>query len=193
MYHLTGDSVRDTYSAGINCCIIIFWRVFMANECTFDIVSKVDFDEVKNAVTQAMKEIDQRFDFKGSISKIELKDEGILSLTSDNEVRLKAVIDVLQNKLIKRGVSIRAMEFGKIEAATKGSVRQEVKVIQGIAVEKAKGLIKVVKDSKIKVQISIQGDQLRVSGKSKNDLQDVMALVKSNDQGLDLQFTNFRS
>jgi len=165
----------------------------MANECTFDIVSKVDFDEVKNAVTQAMKEIDQRFDFKGSISKIELKDEGILGLTSDNEVRLKAVIDVLQNKLIKRGVSIRAMEFGKIEAATKGSVRQEVKIIQGIAMDKAKGLIKVVKDSKIKVQISIQGDQLRVSGKNKNDLQDVISLVKSDDQGLDLQFINFRS
>jgi hypothetical protein len=165
----------------------------MANECTFDIVSKVDFDEVKNAVTQAMKEIDQRFDFKSSISKIELKDEGTLSLTSDNEVRLKAVIDVLQNKLLKRGVSIRAMEFGKIEAATKGSVRQEVKIIQGIAIEKAKGLIKVVKDSKIKVQISIQGDQLRVSGKNKNDLQDVISLVKSDDQGLDLQFINFRS
>jgi len=165
----------------------------MANECTFDIVSKIDFDEVKNAVTQAMKEIDQRFDFKGSISRIELKDEGTLSLTSDNDIRLKAVIDVLQNKLIKRGVSIRSIEFGKIEAATKGSVRQEVKIIQGIAVDKAKGLIKVVKDSKMKVQISIQGDQLRVSGKNKNDLQDVIALVKSNDQGLDLQFINFRS
>ena len=165
----------------------------MANECTFDIVSKVDFDEVKNAVTQAMKEIGQRFDFKGSISDIELKDEGVLVLTSDNEVRLKAVIDVLQNKLIKRGVSIRAMEFGKIEAASKGSVRQEVKVIQGIATEKAKSIIKVVKDSKMKVQISIQGDQLRVSGKNKNDLQEVIALVKNNDQGLDLQFTNFRS
>jgi hypothetical protein len=165
----------------------------MANECTFDIVSKVDFDEVKNAVTQATKEIEQRFDFKGSISKIELKEEGTLSLTSDNEVRLKAVIDVLQNKLVKRGVSIRSMEFGKVESASKGSVRQEIKIIQGISTEKAKSLIKVVKDSKIKVQISIQSDQLRVSGKSKNDLQDVMTLVKNNDQGLDLQFTNFRS
>ena len=165
----------------------------MANECTFDIVSKVDLDEVKNAVAQATKEIEQRFDFKGSVSKIDLKDEGVLGLTSDNEVRLKAVIDVLQNKLVKRGVSIRAMEFGKIEPASKGSVRQEVKIVQGISVDKAKGLIKVVKDSKMKVQVSIQGDQLRVSGKSKNDLQDVMALVKNNDQGLDLQFTNFRS
>ena len=95
----------------------------MANECTFDVVSKVDMDEVKNAVAQAMKEIGQRFDFKGSISKIELKDEGALTLTSDDEVRLKAVIEVLQSKLVKRGVSIRAMEFGKIEAASKGAAR----------------------------------------------------------------------
>jgi uncharacterized protein YajQ (UPF0234 family) len=150
-------------------------------------------DEVKNAVAQAMKEIGQRFDFKGSISKIELKDEGVLTLTSDDEIRLRAVIEVLQSKLVKRGVSIRAMEFGKIEAASKGSARQEVKILQGIAVEKAKGLVKTLKDSKIKVQASIQGDQLRVSGKSKDDLQEAMALLKKNDQGLDLQFTNFRS
>jgi hypothetical protein len=148
---------------------------------------------VKNAVAQATKEIGQRFDFKGSISKIELKDEGVLTLTSDDEVRLRAVIEVLQSKLVKRGVSIRAMEFGKIEAASKGSARQEVKILQGIAVEKAKGLVKTLKDSKLKVQASIQGDQLRVAGKNKDDLQDAMALLKKNDQGLDLQFTNFRS
>jgi len=165
----------------------------MASECTFDVVSKVDMDEVKNAVAQAMKEIGQRFDFKGSISRIELKDEGVLTLTSDDETRLKAVIEVLQSKLVKRGVSIRAMEFGKIEPASKGSARQEVKILQGIAVEKAKGLVKTLKDSKIKVQASIQGDQLRVSGKSKDDLQEAMALLKKHDQGLDLQFTNFRS
>jgi hypothetical protein len=165
----------------------------MASECTFDVVSKVDMDEVKNAVAQATKEIGQRFDFKGSISRIELKDEGVLTLTSDDEVRLRAVIEVLQSKLVKRGVSIRAMEFGKIEAASKGSARQEVKILQGIAVEKAKGLVKALKDSKLKVQASIQGDQLRVAGKNKDDLQDAMALLKKNDQGLDLQFTNFRS
>jgi hypothetical protein len=165
----------------------------MANECTFDVVSKVDLDEVRNAVAQAMKEIGQRFDFKGSISKIEQKDEGVLTLTSDDEVRLKAVIDVLQSKLVKRGVSIRAMEFGKLEAAAKGSVRQEVKVLQGIPQEKAKGLVKAIKDSKLKVQAAIQGDQLRVSGKNKDDLQEVMALLRKNDQGLDLQFTNYRS
>jgi hypothetical protein len=149
----------------------------MANECTFDVVSKVDMDEVKNAVAQAMKEIGQRFDLKGSISKIELKDEGALTLTSDDEVRLKAVIEVLQSKLVKRGVSIRAMEFGKVEPASKGSARQEVKILQGIPAEKAKGLVKTLKDTKLKVQASIQA----------------MALLKKHDQGLDLQFTNFRS
>lgn len=165
----------------------------MASECTFDVVSKVDMDEVKNAIAQAMKEIGQRFDFKGSISKIDLKEEGVLTLTSDDEVRLRAVIEVLQSKLVKRGVSIRAMEFGKVEAASKGSARQEVKILQGIASDKAKGLVKVLKDSKIKVQAAIQGDQLRVAGKNKDDLQEAMALLKKNDQGLDLQFTNFRS
>ena len=165
----------------------------MASECTFDVVSKVDLDEVKNAVNQALKEIGQRFDFKGSVSRIELKDEAQLILTSDDEVRLKAVIDVLQSKLVKRGVSIRAMEYGKLEPAAKGAVRQEVKILQGIPAEKAKGLVKTLKDSKLKVQAAIQGDQLRVSGKNKDDLQEAIAMLKKNDQGLDLQFTNFRS
>jgi uncharacterized protein YajQ (UPF0234 family) len=164
----------------------------MASECSFDVVCKVDLDEVKNAVSQAMKEIGQRYDFKGSVSKIELKDDKVLVLNSDDETKLKAVIDVLQSKLHKRGVSIRSMTYGKVEAATKGTVRQEVTIQQGIPVEKAKGLIKVLKDSKIKVQASIQGDQLRVSGKSRDDLQEVIALFKKDDQGLDLQFTNYR-
>jgi uncharacterized protein YajQ (UPF0234 family) len=150
-------------------------------------------DEVKNAIAQAMKEIGQRFDFKGSISKIDLKEEGALILTSDDDVRLKAVIDVLQSKLVKRGVSIRSMEFGKVEPASKGSARQEVKILQGIASDKAKGLVKALKDAKLKVQAAIQGDQLRVSGKNKDDLQEAMGILKKNDQGLDLQFTNFRS
>ena len=138
------------------------------------------------------KEIGQRFDFKGSVSKIELKDDKVLTLSSDDEVKLKAVIDVLQTKLHKRGVSIRSMEYGKIQPATKGTVRQEITIQQGIPQEKAKGLIKAIKDSKIKVQASIQGDQLRVSGKSRDDLQEVIALFKKDDQGLDLQFTNYR-
>ena len=164
----------------------------MASECSFDVVCKVDLDEVKNAVSQAMKEIGQRFDFKGSASKIELKDDKVLVLTSDDELKLKAVVDVLQTKLHKRGVSIRSMVYGKLEPAAKGTVRQEVTIQQGIPVEKAKGLIKAVKDAKIKVQASIQGDQLRVSGKSRDDLQEVIALFKKDDQGLDLQFTNYR-
>ena len=164
----------------------------MASECSFDVVCKVDLDEVKNAVSQAMKEIGQRYDFKGSVSKIELKDDKVLVLNSDDEVKLKAVIDVLQTKLHKRGVSIRSMVYGKLEPASKGSVRQEVTIQQGIPIEKAKGLIKAVKDAKIKVQASIQGDQLRVSGKSRDDLQEVIALFKRDDQGLDLQFTNYR-
>ena len=121
----------------------------MASDCSFDVVSKVDMDEVKNAVSQAMKQPGQRFDFKGSVSRIELKDEGTLTLTSDDEMRLKAVVEVLQSKLVKRGVSIRAMEFGKLEPASKGTCRQEVKILQGIPSDKAKGLVKVLKDQKI--------------------------------------------
>ncbi|HEX9081857.1 MAG TPA: YajQ family cyclic di-GMP-binding protein [Holophagaceae bacterium] len=164
----------------------------MASECSFDVVCKVDLDEVKNAVAQAMKEIAQRYDFKGSVSKVELKDDKVLVLTSDDEVKLRAVIDVLQSKLHKRGVSIRSMVYGKVEPAAKGTVRQEVTIQQGIPQEKAKGLIKALKDAKIKAQASIQGDQLRVSGKSRDDLQEVIALFKKEDQGLDLQFTNYR-
>ena len=164
----------------------------MATECSFDVVCKVDLDEVKNALAQARKEIGQRYDFKGSVSKIELKDDKVLVLTSDDEVKLRAVVDVLQTKLHKRGVSIRSMVYGKVDPASKGTVRQEVTIQQGIPVEKAKGLIKALKDSKIKAQGSIQSDQLRVSGKSRDDLQEVMALFKKDDQGLDLQFTNYR-
>jgi len=164
----------------------------MASECSFDVVSKVNLDEVKNAVSMAMKEITQRYDFKGSVSDIELKDEAVLVLHSDDELKLNAVIDVLQTKLIKRGVSIRSLEYGKLEPAAKGTVRQEVKILQGLPQEKAKALVKVIKDAKAKVQAAIQGDQLRISGKSKDDLQSCMALLKQNDQGLDLQFTNFR-
>ena len=165
----------------------------MASECSFDVVCKVDLDEVKNALSQAMKEIGQRYDFKGSTSDIEMKDDAELILKSDDEIKLKAVIDVLQSKLHKRGVSIRAMEYGKLEQAMKGTVRQVVKINQGIPVEKAKKLVAALKDSKLKAQASIQGDQLRVSGKDKDTLQEAMALFKKNDQGVDLQFTNFRS
>lgn len=166
----------------------------MASECSFDVVSKVDMSEVRNAVDQAMKEIGQRYDFKGSISKIEVKEGTALILTSDDEIKLKAVVDVLQSKLHKRGVSIRAMEFGKLEAGSKGSVRQEVKINQGIPGEKAKALVAAIKTAKLKVQGAIQGDQLRITGKSKDDLQEAIALFKKEQEkhAIDLQFTNYR-
>jgi uncharacterized protein YajQ (UPF0234 family) len=166
----------------------------MASECSFDVVSKVDMSEVRNAVDQAMKEIGQRYDFKGSISKIELQGADKLTLTSDDEIKLKAVVDVLQTKLHKRGVSIRSMEFGKLEAGSKGSVRQEVKINQGIPGEKAKAIVAALKNAKLKVQGAIQGDQLRVTGKSKDDLQEAIALCKQEQEklGIDLQFTNYR-
>jgi len=164
----------------------------MATECSFDVVCKVNMEEVKNALSQAEKEIAQRYDFKGSKSKIELKDEKLV-LTSDDEIKLKAVIDVLQSKLHKRGVSIRSLQYGKLEQASGGTVRQEVTILQVIPAEKAKGIVKVMKDAKLKAQASIQGDQLRVSGKDKDILQEAIALIKQNDQGLDLQFTNYRS
>lgn len=163
-------------------------------ECSFDVVSKVDLAEVKNAVDQAMKEIGQRYDFKGSVSRIEIKDLAVLVLHSDDEIKLKAVVDVLQGKLHKRGVSIRSMEYGKVEPAAKGTVRQEVNILQGIPQEKAKALVAALKNAKIKAQGAIQGDQLRVSGKNKDDLQEAIALFKKEQDKLsiDLQYTNYR-
>ncbi len=164
----------------------------MATDCSFDVVSKLDLEEVRNAVGMAMKEIGQRYDFKGTTCGIELKDDSKLLLTADSDFMLKSVIDVLETKLVKRGVSIRSMEFGKIEPAAKGAVRQEATLLQGIPVEKAKAIVKAIKDAKLKVQAAIQGDQLRVSGKSRDELQGAIALIKQNDQGLELQFTNYR-
>jgi hypothetical protein len=164
----------------------------MAAECSFDVVSKVDLAEVRNAVVQAQKEIGQRYDFKGVVAEIELKEEQGIVIHAENDLKLKAVVDVLQTKLIKRNVSIKNLEYGKVEPATKGTVRQEVKILQGIPGDKAKALVKVIKDAKLKVQAAIQGDQLRVSGKNKDDLQEVINLLKQHDQGLELQFTNYR-
>jgi cyclic-di-GMP-binding protein len=164
----------------------------MAGDNSFDIVSDVNMMEVSNAVQQAMKEIRQRFDFKGSVSDIALAEEK-LTLQSDDESRLKAVIDVLTGKLVKRGVSLRALEYGKIEPAAKGSVRQVVEIRKGIATEKAKEIVKFVKSSGLKVQAQIQEDQVRVSGKKRDDLQAAIQAVKAQDFGIDLQFTNFRT
>jgi hypothetical protein len=164
----------------------------MAGSNSFDVVSEVNMMETSNAVQQAMKEIRQRFDFKGSVSDITLEDD-TLTLHSDDESRLKAVIDVLTTKLVKRGVSLKALQYGKIEPAAKGTVRQVVTIQKGIPVEKAKEIVKFIKGTGIRVQAAIQENQVRVSGKNRDDLQAAIGSLKAQDFGLDLQFTNYRS
>ena len=160
-------------------------------EPAFDVVSEVNLPEVANAVSQARKEVAQRFDLKGTAAGIEQKDKE-LTLTANDEFGLKAVTDLLQTKLAKRGVSLKALDYGTVEPASKGTVRQVVTIRQGISSEKAREIVKAVKDSKLKVQVAIQGEQLRVSGKKKDDLQAVIALLRGADFGIPLQFTNFR-
>ncbi len=165
----------------------------MATEFSFDVVSKVDLQEVVNAVAQASKEIATRFDFRGSASKIEWNEKELeLTLTSDDAHKLKSVVDILETRLVKRGVAVKALDFGKIEDAAGGTVRQVVKIQQGIVSEKAKEIVKAIKDRKIKVQAAIQGDQVRVSGRNKDDLQSAQTLLRGGDFGLPLQFTNYR-
>lgn len=163
----------------------------MAAPNSFDVVSKTDMQEVKNAVDQAGKELSQRFDFKGSQSRITLEAAEII-VVSDDEYRLKSVQDILQTKMVKRGISLKALTYGKMEEALGGTVRQKITLQQGISSEKAKEIAKAVRDAKFKVQTQIQGDQLRVTGKSRDELQEVIALLKGKDFGLPLQFTNFR-
>jgi hypothetical protein len=163
----------------------------VAADNSFDVVSDVSLMEVSNAVQQSMKEIRQRFDFKGSASDITLEGEK-LTLVSDDELKLKAVIDILQTKLVKRGVSLKALEYGKIEPAAKGTVRQEITIRKGIATEKAKEIVKFIKGLNAKVQAQIQEDQVRVTGKKRDDLQTVIQALRGQDFGIDLQFTNYR-
>lgn len=166
----------------------------MAGQNSFDIVSKIDLQEVRNAVDQAMKEIKQRFDFKGSKSDIMLDDkEKAMILLSDDENKLKSVIDILQTKIIKRGISLKALTYEKLEQALGGTVRQKIKLQDGIPQENAKEIVRIIKDAKLKVQAQIQGDQLRITGKSRDDLQAVIALLKEKDLGVDMQFVNYRS
>jgi len=165
----------------------------MADEHTFDIACELDMQEVLNAVTQAEKEIGQRFDFKGSKSSIELdKGKAIITLVSDDEFKLKSVIEILQSKLVKRGVSLKALTYGKIDQAAGSTVRQVITLQQGISQEKAKEIVKIIKDTKLKVNAEIQKDQVRVRGKKIDDLQTLMALIKGKDLGIHLQFTNYR-
>ncbi len=165
----------------------------MADEHFFDVVCDVDMQEVLNAVTQAMKEIQQRFDFKGSKSNIELdKAKHVITLISDDEMKLKSVVDILQSKLVKRGISLKTLNYGKIEPASGSTVRQVVTLQQGIPQDKAKEMVKVIKDLKLKVSAEIQKDQVRVRAKKIDDLQTIIGKLKEKDFGIHLQFTNYR-
>ncbi|MBN9616220.1 MAG: YajQ family cyclic di-GMP-binding protein [Acidobacteriales bacterium 59-55] len=165
----------------------------MASDNSFDVVSKVELQEVKNAIDQASKEVHARFDLKDSKSKIELEGTEAIQLASQSEYTLKAVIEILSQKLVKRGVSLKNLEYEKIEPAANSSVRQKVKLVQGIPSEKAKQIVALIKESKKKAQASIQGDTVRVVSKDRDVLQDIMGLLRGKDLGVDLQFTNFRS
>jgi len=160
---------------------------------SFDIVSKVDLQEVSNAIQQALKEIHTRYDLKDSKSDIQMDEKEALVLTSSDDFKLKAVNDVLQSKLIKRGVPLKALTYGAIEPAAGSTVRQRITMQQGIPIEKAREIVKVIKNSKKKVQAAIQGDLVRVSGKDRDTLQEIIATLKQSDFGIDMQFTNYRS
>lgn len=161
---------------------------------SFDVVSKIDLAEVNNAIQQALKEIVTRYDLKTSKSDIQLdeKDHKIL-LSSADEFKLKAVTEVLEQKLVKRKVPLKGLTFGAVTPAAGSSVRQEISLQQGIPIEKAREIVKLIKDSKKKVQASIQGDLVRISGRDRDTLQDVIALLRGQDFGIDVQFTNYRS
>lgn len=163
----------------------------MPSTYSFDVVSEVDLQEVDNAINQARKEIEQRYDFKGSKTEIDLGEEEI-KISSDDEFRLKAVVEIIKAKFIKRGISAKALDLQKIEKASLGTVRQNAKIVKGISKEKAKDVVAEIKNSKLKVQTQIMDNQVRVSGKEKDDLQAVMAMLRAKDFGIDLQFTNYR-
>ncbi|HET9697762.1 MAG TPA: YajQ family cyclic di-GMP-binding protein [Terriglobales bacterium] len=161
-------------------------------ENSFDIVSKIDHQEVSNAIQQALKEIHTRYDLKDSKSDITL-DKDSITLASADDYKLKAVTEVLQGKLVKRNVPLKGMQYGAIEPAAGSTVRQKITMQQGIPIEKAREIVKLIKDSKKKAQASIQGDLVRVSSKDRDTLQEIIALLKNKDFGIDMQFTNYRS
>ncbi|HEX8096816.1 MAG TPA: YajQ family cyclic di-GMP-binding protein [Pyrinomonadaceae bacterium] len=164
----------------------------MAQQNTFDIVSEVDRAEITNAINQTMKEVRQRFDFKGSSAQVALEEKELV-LTAEDETRLRNMNDILQQKLVRRGVPLKALDYGKVEPAAGGTVRQRAAIQQGIPQEKAKEIVKFIKDSKAKVQAAIQGDIVRVSGKDRDTLQDVIARLKAKDFNINMQFTNYRT
>jgi len=160
-------------------------------DSSFDVVSSVDLQEVKNAIAQAMKEISTRYDLKTTGSQIELQGEELV-LSSADEFKLKAITDVLETRFVKRNVPLKALSYGTVEKAFGGTVRQKVSLQKGIPSDKAREIVKAIKGAKIKVQAAIQGDQVRVTGKNRDDLQSVIRLLKETDLGIDMQFTNYR-
>lgn len=164
----------------------------MAQQNSFDIVSEVDRAEITNAINQTIKEVRQRFDFKGSQANVVLEEKELL-LTAEDETRLRNMNDILQQKLVRRGVPLKAFSYGKVEPAAGGTVRQHVEIQQGIPQDKAKEIVKYIKDTKAKVQAAIQGDVVRVTGKDRDTLQDVIAKLKAKDFNINMQFTNYRS
>jgi len=163
----------------------------MADESSFDVVSKLDMQEVANAVAQTVKEVGQRYDFKGSKTEIKEEKESLV-ITTDDEFRFKQVRDILETKMVKRGIDIKALDYGTITPSAGGTVRCEIKLKSGIPSDTAKSIVKAIKDRKMKVQAAIQGEQVRVSGKKRDDLQEVIQLLRSQDFGLPLQFVNYR-
>jgi len=162
-------------------------------ENTFDIVSKIDLQEVSNAIQQAMKEITTRFDLKDTKSRIELEGKDAIIMHSSDEFKLKHVNDVFQQKLVKRGVPLKGLTYSAVESSLGGTAKQKINMQQGIPIEKAREIVKLIKNSKKKVQASIQGDLVRVSGKDRDTLQEIIALLKQQDFGIDMQFTNYRT
>ena len=164
----------------------------MAAENSFDIACKIDMQEVTNGLDQARREIETRYDLKGSKNEITLEKTDI-TVTAPDDMKLKAVVDILQSRLHKRGVPLKALTYGTVEQASGGALRQKISLQQGIPIEKAKEIVRIIKDTKLKVQAAIQADQVRVSGKNRDDLQKIIAIVKEKDLGIALQFTNYRS
>jgi uncharacterized protein YajQ (UPF0234 family) len=164
----------------------------MAQQNSFDIVSQVDTAEVTNAINQTMKEVHQRFDFKGSAASVALEDKELV-LSAEDETKLRNMNDILQQKLVRRGVPLKALSYGKAEPAAGGTVRQRAAIQQGIPQEKAKEIVRFIKDSKAKVQAAIQGDVVRITGKDRDTLQDIIAKLKAKDFDINMQFTNYRT
>lgn len=165
----------------------------MADQNSFDIVCKVDMAEVTNALDQARREIQTRYDLKGSKNEVTLDTEkNEIVVLSGDDMKLKAVVDILQSKLHKRGIPLKALGYGKVEDASGGALRQRITVQQGIPIEKAREIVRIIKDLKLKVQAAIQEDQVRVSGKNRDDLQKVIATLRDKDLDIALQFTNYR-